>query len=161
MTSWCSEENDFVGFRIENRRDDGYIGQVSKLAERLFIKQTWTRMRIKWHIRSARMRGVRHQNVSFLEGFSVELHLILHRTVRSFSLVTERTNRGCTEMDLQAHGTEMYGNERCICDQIAVWSKERTRKVETFLNVGTDRSLLERSPHCLRYAHKSISKERK
>lgn len=64
-----------------------------------------------------------------------------------------------TIRNVQTHRTKMDGNERSICNQVAVWSKKCTGKIEAFLDVGANRSLLQRATHCLRNAHEAVGEK--
>ena len=61
---------------------------------------------------------------------------------------------------LQAHGAEVDGNEGGICDEVSVGCEEGTREIQSLLDVGADRCLLQRTAHCFRDAHETVCKER-
>lgn len=61
----------------------------------------------------------------------------------------------------QAHGSQMNGDEWCIRDQVTVRREQCTREIESLLDIGTNRGLLERTTHCLRNTHEAVGEERK
>lgn len=101
------------------------------------------------------MRRVSHQHIAVFQLLSIKFHLVLH----SADARLNYTLGYCCE-DLQAHGPKVNWDERCVRNQIAIRSEERTREIQTLFYVSTDRCLLQRPAHCFCDAHESVREER-
>lgn len=60
----------------------------------------------------------------------------------------------------QTHRSQVDRDEWGIRNQIPVRPKQRTREIESLLDIGADRSLLEATAHGFGYTHEPVGEER-
>ncbi len=110
MRTIGDHEQDPVACRIEDRGDDGDIGEV----------------------RASVVRRVQHEDIAGPQASRV---------------VTQHCPNAV------AHGPEVHGHVRRICDQVAAAIEQRAREVESLLDVDRVRRVLQHRAHLLGDVH--------